>query len=945
LRGADAEGLARAIFDIGAPGVGAAVSGPLEIRWPRGRFRDLSGTMGLDAEERSDGRTPLRGRLEWRAEAGRQTIERADLKTSTTHAILAGRIEPGGGTDLSVDAESTDLQSTDGLLLRLRRALGASEAQATGFGGSGTFQGRWGGTLHRPAFSGRFSGQDITYLDVLWGHAEWAGTADPDEVGLHSLVLKRGRSELWLDGRAETGAYGDADAMDMRARFQDWPAEDFAKALDWEMEVSGPISGEARLGGRRSVPTGSIRASGTAGRYFKIPWTDLDLAAELRGAETRVSSGRASVGGGRVRFQGTSRTPGLYDGSLEMADVDVGDVMPSAAPGVGWGGRVSLSLTFQGTLDRPRLSGHLTSPRLFLGDEGIGAIEASFEGDGTGSLGIRARCRSARVDVDVDGRVGAVSPFTADLQLRARRSSLDPFLRTLSPRLPSSVGIVTTGEARVQGPLAHPPELLVQATASELEVLFPEYPIRNGAPLRFDVEKGRVTVREFRLAGEGTDLRIEGDAGLAPEDSLRVEVRGEADLRALAALTQKLRGRGAARLSLDVSGTRASPRAEGTLDLEGGGLRVRGFPHGLEGVRGTLRFTESAAVLSGVTGTLAGGSMELQGQASYSGGRLSSFEIQSTGRGMTLRYPEGLRSLADADLRCFGDSERQWLTGSVDVRQALWSRRYDVASELLAESRGGFVPGASLGEGVHLGIRVRAPGTLKVDNNLATLQARAELMLQGTTESPVILGRAEIERGRVYFQGNTYVIRRGSIDFANPERIDPHFEIEAEARVRSYRVTLRVDGTLERVYPTLTSDPPLSALQILNLLAGADESAVTSMTEAQTEQGRLAATGAASLAAGRLAEQVGLERGAERLFGLNRFSIDPALVRGTNPTARLTVGKRLTSDLSVVYSVDLRGTGERLLSVEYSVSDRFSVLLTQSEVDGYGFDVRLRQSH
>jgi len=310
---------------------------------------------------------------------------------------------------------------------------------------------------------------------------------------------------------------------------------------------------------------------------------------------------------------------------------------------------------------------------------------------------------------------------------------------------------------------------------------------------------------------------------------------------------------------------------------------------------------------------------------------------------MVLRYPEGLRSLVDADLRCFGDGERQWLTGTVDVRQALWTRRYDVASELLAESRG-LGPGASLGEGIHLDIRVHAPGTLKVDNNLAALQARAELSLQGTSESPVILGRAEIERGRVYFQGNTYVIRRGSIDFANPERIDPRFDIEAEARVRSYRVTLKVEGTLERVYPTLTSDPPLTALQILNLLAGADESAVTSITEAQTEQGRLAATGAATLAAGRLSEQVGLERGAERLFGLNRFSIDPAMMKGSSPTARLTVGKRLTSDLSVVYSVDLRGTGERLLSVEYSVSDRFSVLLTQSEVDGYGFDVRLRQS-
>jgi translocation and assembly module TamB len=335
--------------------------------------------------------------------------------------------------------------------------------------------------------------------------------------------------------------------------------------------------------------------------------------------------------------------------------------------------------------------------------------------------------------------------------------------------------------------------------------------------------------------------------------------------------------------------------------------------------------------------------MELQGQATYGAGRSASFEVQATGRGMTVRYPEGLRSLVDADLRVFGDGETQWLSGTVDVRQALWTRRYDVASELLAQSRD-IQRRAALGEGVHLDLRVRAPGTLKVDNNLAALQARADLALQGTTVAPVILGRAEIERGRVYFQGNTYVIRRGSIDFSNPERIDPRFEIEAEARVRSYRVTLKVDGTLERVYPTLTSDPPLTALQILNLLAGADESAVASLTGAQTEQGRLAATGAATLAAGRLSEQVGLERGAERLLGLNRFSIDPALVSGSNPTARLTVGKRLTSDLSVVYSVDLRGTGERLLSVEYSVSDRISVLLTQSEVDGYGFDVRLRQS-
>jgi len=228
--------------------------------------------------------------------------------------------------------------------------------------------------------------------------------------------------------------------------------------------------------------------------------------------------------------------------------------------------------------------------------------------------------------------------------------------------------------------------------------------------------------------------------------------------------------------------------------------------------------------------------------------------------------------------------------------------------------------------------------------------------VQGTTRAPVITGRAEIERGRLYFQGRTYVVQRGTLDFVNPQRLDPLFDIEAETRIRSYRVTLRLSGTLERVTPTLTSDPPLSSLQILALLAGQDESEVANLTQTQARasQASLAAAGAATLAAGRLAESVGLEREAERLFGLNRFSIDPSLLRGagSTPTARVTVGRRLTPDLNVLYSQDLRGTEERILAVEYNLSDRLSLLLTRTDPGtaktgverGWAFDVRIRQS-
>jgi translocation and assembly module TamB len=544
----------------------------------------------------------------------------------------------------------------------------------------------------------------------------------------------------------------------------------------------------------------------------------------------------------------------------------------------------------------------------------------------------------------------------ADLSVSARDTSLDPFLRTAVPALPGALGVVVTGTLGLQGPLLDVAALDGQVELERLAFVFPGYPVENSERVRLLLHGGRVQVDEVRLRGEGTDLALDGSLGIGRDATVDLRLDGAADLRALAPLVPGLRGRGAATLRLEVQGAPRDPRLRGEVDLTGAGLRVRGFPHGVESLHGTVAFTERSARFEGLTGTVGGGPVEIAGQATYGPQGLHSFEARASGRSLALRYPEGLRSLVDAELRVFGDAERRWVTGTVDVRQATWSRRYDVASELLAARE--TLPAAAAGgpaagdDGARLDVRLRAPGTLRVDNNLASLRARADLTVRGTSSAPVLLGRAEVDGGRVYFQGNTYVIRRGTIDFANPQRTDPVFDIEAEARLRSYRITLDVSGTLDRVNPTLSSDPPLSPVQIVSLLAGADEDTVSSLAQGTLAStggaagARLAAAGAATLAAGRLSEEVGLERGAERYFGLNRFSIDPTLVRGgvQNPTARLTMGKRVTPDLNVLYSVDLRGNEEHLLSVEYTVSDRFSVLLTRSEPGGLGFDVRVRQS-
>src|SRR5262249_16813796 len=124
LKGVDAEGLLRLIFDMGAPGLAAGTTGDFVVSWPNGKPRHITGRFPTALEAPARPRTPLSGRFEWSAQKGVQPVERADLKTPETHAQLQGRIEADDRTDLALDAESTDLAVSDDLLRRIRRALG-----------------------------------------------------------------------------------------------------------------------------------------------------------------------------------------------------------------------------------------------------------------------------------------------------------------------------------------------------------------------------------------------------------------------------------------------------------------------------------------------------------------------------------------------------------------------------------------------------------------------------------------------------------------------------------------------------------------------------------------------------------------------------------------------------------------------------------------------------
>ena len=187
---------------------------------------------------------------------------------------------------------------------------------------------------------------------------------------------------------------------------------------------------------------------------------------------------------------------------------------------------------------------------------------------------------------------------------------------------------------------------------------------------------------------------------------------------------------------------------------------------------------------------------------------------------------------------------------------------------------------ASLGQmlPVRLDLHLMAPSSLRVENNVAHVVASADLWIRGTYDHPLLSGGVDVERGDVLFEGHRYVVRRGRVEFPNPTKIEPFFDIAGETLVRApgqtYVVNLQMTGTLKNFTTSETSDPPLSQVEILSLLFGAE----TTNAPLNPELGTLQVEGTEkTLAASRLQQAAAgvvsapITRAVEQTFGLDTF--------------------------------------------------------------------------
>ena len=907
------------------------------------------------------GYQPMAGHLVYSLDPEWIRLERSWAATERTYVEFDGQTAFGERSRIPFHVTSLDWQESDRLLAGIMTAFGAPTG-AVPVGGYGEFDGVLLDAFKRPRIQGKMHGERMRAWDVVWGTGNADLSIENSYVFVSNASMANQGGEIRADGQFSLGypRRDGGDEIDARIKVTRWPLVDLRHAFTLDdYPLDGTVSGEYQLYGRYETPLGFGRLNIEKGTAYGEPFDVATASLRFEGNGVRLDGIDIRKATGGVTGAAWVGWDGTYSFNADGARIPVESLASVAFPRAPLSGRLQFTAAGAGTFDEPRYDVKLGVDDLFAGDEGIGQLSGRLALRGE-LLTLDLEAASPRLVVSGSGRIALTPEMDAELTVRFRETSLDPYVRFFEPRLSPYTTAIIGGTMRVVGELTNLNQLVVDTKIEQLDLKLFDYRVRNEGPIELTLDQNTLEIGSFRLAGEGTQLQLDGRVGLG-DRRMSVRATGDANLGILQGFFRDLRSRGTAALKAEISGAIDDPVFSGSATIADGRLRQFSLPHSLESINGTLGFDARGIRVDDVRGKLGGGDVTFGGRIGLNGFTLGEIALTAAGERMSVRYPEGFRSIVDADLALQGTLNALLLSGNVLVQDGVWSRRIETNPDLFALTSGAT---PSLGAGaaaaplpLRFDVGITAASSLRIENNIANMVASADLRLQGTYDRPLLFGRAEIERGDVMFEGNRYVVTPGgSIDFFNPSRIEPFFDIEAETRVRRpgqpYRLTVGLSGTTARPVVSLNSDPPLPEVDILSLVFGqnvdledAELRALRSSAVQQSETDLLKA-GMTRILASPFTAPVG--RALGEAFGVDTVQITPMIGNESDPltpSARVVIGKRLSNRAYLTFTRAL-GTSssnrDQTLVLEYDQNDRVGWVLTQLGDRTFALDFRVR---
>jgi len=379
-------------------------------------------------------------------------------------------------------------------------------------------------------------------------------------------------------------------------------------------------------------------------------------------------------------------------------------------------------------------------------------------------------------------------------------------------------------------------------------------------------------------------------------------------------------------------GTFNDPLVNGQAELHNGTLNYAGLPNGLANANGVVQLNGNAVAFRDLSAESGGGNLSLGGFLGLTNG--VRFALRVNGSRVRVRT-QGVSIVTNSVLNMTGTPENSTISGTVTIERVNYASQADLGSILAsaAPPLQSSAPSPFL-DNMKLDIRVQTTGATAVQSSLAeNLQADADLRIRGTVTRPGMLGRITFNEGQLVFFGSTYTVNSGTIGFFNPVRIEPVLELSLETKAKGVDVTLRVNGPIDNLTLSYTSDPPLQFQEIVSLLAAgttptsdptllASQPSPPPQSFQQMGESAILSKALADPVAGRL----------QRVFGVSQLKIDPTFTSGSElPQAQLTLQQRVASNIMFTYVTALNNANAQTIRIEMSLNPQWSAMATRDQ--------------
>jgi len=789
------------------------------------------------------------------------------------------------------------------------------------------------------------------------------GTSDEGKVSFANFLVHQGvnqnRSDLRLNGTVAWLPGTGNTIFDLDIATTSFPVADIVTFLDLgKVPVTGDISGRLHINGLKAKLEGSGQVTISNGSIYDEPVTtakaDIKFTkGALEATNINVIAPAGTITGeGQIDF-GTNK----FSYTIQSSSIDLSKLKVFSTLAGFFGGSITLSSTGAGTLTQPELVLEAKLNQATLRGLNLppdAPPPALYIAIRNGQLIVKGSAANV-LTIDGNGSVAEDGTLSGLVQIRVTDIAKALAMSPKTASLPAAGSL--TASLQLGGKLTSIETLRIDATFPEFNVRVSEHPFAPARPLHISLRDGRIAFDEFQLSlshGGATPatFTVGGFAELTGAKRLNVDLRGTLEAALLQLFVTDLRADGPIAISGALTGTLAAPRFAGTAEFQNASVRLPGFPQQIDAITGTLNFREDRIEINSVRAHLGGGQINLGGTVTLDGMTPKSVRVTLQGTEVAIRYFEGLTIEGNFALLLSGDLDRSVLTGDVTVNRALYFRDTDIGSALLNAvlARRGVTPivSASWQDRIGLRLHLTSDNTLAVRNNIADFAGSADLEVTGTLGNPVILGEVTLnEGGKIRFQDIDYRIVRGTINFQNPFRIDPFFDISLEARVSGgisevesgpIDVTVNLTGTIDRMTPSITSDPPASDITLFSLLGfGALTRNTSSTPITATNAGR-------SL----------LFQSVSRLLNTSAFSFidsfaissDPADLDQTgDPGTKVSFQKRISNSVRILVIYNTRDSKNRV-SLEWEVTPDWVLQFTRDQLSNeYDIEARFRRAY